>query len=104
MPLHPDVVSFITRQAKAVRWHRVDPNVRTRSWLIDAMTSSNQELDTFILKVMEQLKKGANEQSFIEAQTALNEIGRNQTGTAALRRHVNRKNIQLFVKLSKRRI
>lgn len=97
----PEINAFTTRQAAMIRRVQVDPNLRTRPWVVDAMTNSKENLDTFLEKLIAQIRKGVNEQSLTEAHAVLNEISKTPDGAAAVRRHVTPDNLRLAISMSK---
>ncbi len=100
---HTEILAFVKRQAVAVRPFRAEENVRTRPWFNVAMTQSHEDLNTFLAKTVEQLRRGINAQSLAEAQAVFNEFSRTPQGAAAVRRHVNPETLSEAIKLSKGR-
>jgi alkylhydroperoxidase/carboxymuconolactone decarboxylase family protein YurZ len=98
-----EAVAFAQKQASAVRRYSVSPEVRTRSWLIVAMTKSNGHADALLKSLIAQVKRGVNAQSITEAQAVLNELNKTPQGTEAVRRNVNVDMMKLLNNLSKGR-
>lgn len=98
-PPPAEAVEFAKRQR--VRRSTVNPDVRTRAWLNNAMSTSNNDYDAFVTKVIAYLRRAINEQSLSEAQAVLNELSRTPEGAAAVQKQLTHENLALAIKISK---
>jgi hypothetical protein len=74
-----------------------------RPWFNQAIKDTDGKIDAFLGKAVEQLSKGVNEQSIVEAQDVFNEISRTPEGTAAVQKHATRANLLRLIHVSKGR-
>jgi hypothetical protein len=97
------VARFMEARAKSVRHLKVDPNVRTRPWFVEATKDTSQKLESVVAATGKYLAKGANEQNLSDAQAVLNEISRTAEGSALVRKLVTKDNIARIANLSRGR-
>ena len=71
-----EVTKFLSTQQRAVRFHKLNPDLRMQPWFNQAIKDTDGKNDAFLGKAVEQLSKGLNENSIVEAQDVFNEISR----------------------------
>ena len=98
-----EAVAFSKRQGQTVRRIAADDKVRTRPWFNVAMTQSKENLDTFVQMAVDQLRRGINAQSLMEAQAVFNELSKTPQGAEAVRKRVNAQSLAQAIQLSKGR-
>jgi hypothetical protein len=98
-----DVTKFLETQQRAVRRHKFNPDLRTRPWFNQAAKETEGKPDAFVAKAVEQLARGVNEQSIIEAQDVLNEVSRTPEGTIAVQKQATKANVLRLITMSKGR-
>jgi hypothetical protein len=98
-----DVTKFLETQQRAVRRHKFNPDLRMRPWFNQAIKDTEGKIDDFVGKAVEQLTKGVNEQSIVEAQDVLNEVSRTPEGTVAVQKQATRANLLRLINFSKGR-
>jgi hypothetical protein len=98
-----DVTKFLETQQRAVRRHKFNPDLRMRPWFNQAIKDTEGKIDAFVEKAVEQLTKGVNEQSIIEAQDVLNEVSRTPEGTVAVQKQATKANLLRLINFSKGR-
>jgi hypothetical protein len=98
-----EVTKFLETQQRSVRRHAFNPDLRMRPWLNQAAKGTDGKIDDFVAKVVEQLARGVNEQSIVEAQDVLNEVSRTPEGTAAIRKQATKANVLRLITTSKGR-
>ena len=98
-----EATKFLEAQQRAVRRHKFNPDLRMRPWFNQAIKDTEGKIDAFVDKAVEQLTKGVNEQSIIEAQDVLNEVSRTPEGTVAVQKHATKANLLRLINFSKGR-
>jgi hypothetical protein len=98
-----DLTKFLETQQRAVRLHKFNPDLRMRPWFNQAAKDTEGKIDAFVAKAVEQLAKGVNEQSIIEAQDMLNEVSRTPEGTVAVQKQATKANVLRLIAMSKGR-
>ena len=94
---------FLETQQRAVRFHKFNPDLRMRPWFNQAIKDTDGKIDAFLGKAVEQLSKGVNEQSIVEAQDVFNEVSRTPEGTAAVQKLATKANLLRLINASKGR-
>ncbi len=98
-----EVTKFLETQQRAVRLHKFNPDLRMRPWFNQAIKDTDGKTDAFLAKAVEQLSKGVNEQSIVEAQDVFNEISRTPEGTIAVQKQATKANLLRLINASKGR-
>ena len=96
-----EALAFVKLAAARARIRVVNPETRNRPWFANAASTSDKNLDTFVGKLIAQLRRALNEQSFTEAQDVLNELSRTPEGAAAVQKQLTKENLALAIKISK---
>jgi hypothetical protein len=98
-----EVTKFLATQQRTVRFHKFNPELRMQPWFNQAIKETEGKHDAFLGKAVEQLSKGVNEHSIVEAQDVFNEISRTPEGTAAVQKQATRANLLRLINASKGR-